>query len=72
MGMVVIQPYVLVSNLKETKTRFLYSTGYPNSLKYIKQDLLLTLVLVRLHNFLNYYPSINIAYYFANWFDKIF
>ena len=54
MGMVIIQPYVLVSKLKKTKTKFLRCTGYPNSNKTpIKQDLLLVLFLVRLQNFLN-------------------
>ena len=47
MGMVVIQPYILVSKLKKTKTKFLRYTGYLNSIKHIKQDLLLILVLVR-------------------------
>ena len=48
MGMVVIQPYILVSKLKETKTEFLHCTGYLNSIKHpIKQDLLLILILVR-------------------------
>ena len=28
MGMVVMQPYILVSKLKKTKTKFLRSTGY--------------------------------------------
>ena len=41
MGMVVIQPFILVSKLKKTKTKF-----YLNSIqKTIKQDLLLILVL---------------------------
>ena len=54
MGMVVIQPYILVSKLKNTKTTFLRCTGYLNSIKKpIKQDLLLILVLVRRQNFLN-------------------
>ena len=44
MGMVVIHPYILVSKLKKTKTKFLRCTGYPNP---IKQDLLLILVIVR-------------------------
>ena len=44
MGMVVIQPYILVSKLKKTKTKFLRYTGYLNSIKnHIKQNLLLTL-----------------------------
>ena len=48
MGMVVIQPYILVSKLKKTKTKFLRCTGYLNSIKNpIKQDLLLILVLVQ-------------------------
>ena len=47
MGMVVIQPYILVTKLKKIKTKFLRCTGYPNSIKTtIKQDLLLILVLV--------------------------
>ena len=33
MGMVVIQPYILVSKLKKTKTKFLRCTGYLNSIK---------------------------------------
>ena len=53
MGMVVIQPYILVSKLKKTNTKFLRCTGYLNSIKIIKQDLLLILVLVRPENFLN-------------------
>ena len=53
-GMVVIQPYILVSKLKKIKTKFLRCTGYLNSIKKpIKQDLLLILVLVRQQNFLN-------------------
>ena len=47
MGMVVIQPYILVSKLKKTKTKFLLCIGYLNSIKIpIKQDLLLILVFV--------------------------
>ena len=54
MGMVVIQPYILVSKLKKIKTKFLRCTDYLNSIKKpIKQDLLLILVLVRQQNFLN-------------------
>ena len=53
MDMVVIQPYILVSNLKKTKTEFLRCTGYLNSIKPIKEGLLLILVLVRQQNFLN-------------------
>ena len=54
MGMVVIQPYILVSKLKKIKTQFLRRTGYLNYIKTpIKQDLLLILVLVRQQNFLN-------------------
>ena len=53
MGMVFMQPYIFVSKLKKTKTLFLHCTGF---LYYIinpiKQDLLLTLVLVRQQNFL--------------------
>ena len=53
MGMVVIQPYILVSKLKKIKTKLLRCTGYLNSIKkHIKQDLLLILVLVRQQNFL--------------------
>ena len=33
MGMVVIQPYILVPKLKKTKTKFLRCTGYLNSIK---------------------------------------
>ena len=33
MGMVVIQPYISVSKLKEIKTKFLHCTGYLNSIK---------------------------------------
>ena len=36
MGMVVIQPYILVSKLKKTKTKFLRCTGYINSIKPYK------------------------------------
>ena len=47
MGMVVIQPYILVSKLKKIKTKFLRCTGYLNSISNpINQDLLLILVLV--------------------------
>ena len=47
MGMVVIQPYILVSKLKKTKTKFLCCTGFLNSIKNpIKQDLLQILVVV--------------------------
>ena len=54
MGMVVIQPYILVSKLKKIKTKFLRCTGNLNSIKNnIKQDLLLILVLVRQQNFRN-------------------
>ena len=54
MGMVVIQPYILVSKLKKIKTKFLRCTGYLNSIKkHIKQDSLLILVLGRQQNFLN-------------------
>ena len=54
MGMVVIQPYILVSKLNKIKTKFLRCTGYLNSIKNpIKQDKLLILVLVRQQNFLN-------------------
>ena len=53
MSMVVIQPYILVSELKKTKTKFLRCTGYLNPNKHhIKQELLLILVLVRQQNFL--------------------
>ena len=52
MGIIVIQPYILVSKLKQTKTKFLRCTGYLNVIKKkpIKQDLLLILVLVRPKN----------------------
>ena len=54
MGMVVKQPYILVSKLKKTKAGFLRCTGYLNSIKIlIKQDVLPILVLVRQQNFLN-------------------
>ena len=33
MGMVVIQPYILVPKLKKNKTKFLRCTGYLNSIK---------------------------------------
>ena len=33
MGMVVIQPYILMSKLKKIKTKFLHCTGYLNSIK---------------------------------------
>ena len=47
MGMVVIQPYMLLSKLNKTKTGFLRCTGYLNFIKkHTKQDLLLILVLV--------------------------
>ena len=36
MGMVVIQPYILVSKLKKTKPKFLHCTGYLNSIKPYK------------------------------------
>ena len=36
MGMVVIQPYILVSKLKKIKTKFLPCTGYLNSIKTYK------------------------------------
>ena len=36
MGMVVIQPYISVSKLKKTKTKFLRCTGYLNSIKPYK------------------------------------
>ena len=54
MAMVDIQPYILVSKLKKTKTKFLRCICYLNSIKtHIKQDLLQILVLVRQENFLN-------------------
>ena len=54
MGMVVIQPIIWVSKLKKIKTKFLRCAGFLNSIKTpIKQDLLLIVVLVRQHNFLN-------------------
>ena len=36
MGMVVIQPYILVSKLEKIKTKFLRCTGYLNSIKTYK------------------------------------
>ena len=33
MDMAVIQPYILLSKLKKTKTKFLRRTGYLNSIK---------------------------------------
>ena len=36
MGMVVIQPYILVLKLKKTKTKFLRCTAYLNSIKPYK------------------------------------
>ena len=58
MGMVVIQPFILVAKLKKTKTEFLRCTGYLNSIKNpIKQDLLLILVLVQQQIFLKLLPS---------------
>ena len=36
MGMVVIQPYILVAKLKKIKTKFLRCTGYINSIKPYK------------------------------------
>ena len=39
MDMVVIQPYILLSKLKKTKTKFLRCTGYLNSIKNYRQDL---------------------------------
>ena len=53
MGMVVIQPYILVSKLTKTKTEFLRCTGYINSIKPYEARLIASLVLVRQHNFLN-------------------
>ena len=58
MGMAVIQPCILVSKLKKTKTRCLRYTDCLNSIKTIKQELLLTLFLVRLQNFLNCQPHV--------------
>ena len=58
MGMVVIQPYILVLKLKKIKTKFLHCTGYLNRKNPIKQDLLLILVLVRKQNFLNCQPRV--------------
>ena len=57
MGMVAIQPYILVPKLKETKTKFLRCTSYINSIKHIKQALLLILVLVG-QNLLNCKPHV--------------
>ena len=57
MGMVVIQPYILVSKLKKIKTQFdkVPTLDWLHKLhkKPIKQDLLLILVLVRPQNFQN-------------------
>ena len=36
MGMVVTQPYILVSKLKKIETQFLRCTGYLNSIKNYK------------------------------------
>ena len=36
MGMVFIQPYISVSKLKKTKTKFLCCTGYLNSIKTLR------------------------------------
>ena len=36
MGMVVNQPYILVSKLKKIKTKFLRCTGYLTSIKNFK------------------------------------
>ena len=59
MGMVVIQPYIFVSKLKKTETKFLRCSGYLNSIKTpIKQDLWLILVLVGQQNFLNCKPHV--------------
>ena len=59
MGMVVIQPYILVSKLRKIKTKFLRCTGYLNSIKKtIKQELVLIIVLVRQQNFLNCKPRV--------------
>ena len=53
MGMVVIQPYILVSKLKnQDKVPTLYCLPKLHK-NPIKQDLLLILVLVRQKNFLN-------------------
>ena len=54
MGMVLIQPYILVSKLKKIKTKFLRCTGYLNSIKKsYKARFIAILVLVRQQNFLN-------------------
>ena len=59
MGMVVMQPYILVSKLMKTKTKFLRCTGFLHSIKKpIKQDMVLILVLVRQHNFINCLPHV--------------
>ena len=42
MGMVVKQPYILVSKLKKTKTRFLRCTGYSSSCTTTELSKLLT------------------------------
>ena len=54
MGMVVIQPCILVLKAKENQDKFPTLYWLPKlHKKYIKQDLLLILVLVRQQNFLN-------------------
>ena len=59
MSMVVIQLYISVTRLKNIKKKFRRCTGYLNSIKKtIKQDLILILVLVRQHNFLNCKPCV--------------
>ena len=56
MGMVVIQPYILVSKLKKTKTNFIRCISYLNSINIpIKQDSSQVLVFVRQQNLLNCY-----------------
>ena len=49
MCMLVMMSYILLEKLKNTKTRVLRYNSYLNSIKPIKQDLLLILVLVRKH-----------------------
>ena len=57
MGMVVIQPYILVSKLKKNQDRVPTSYWLPKLHKNAyKERLLLILVLVREKNFLNCYP----------------
>ena len=43
MGMVVIQPHILVLKLKKTKTKFLRCTGYLNSIKSLLVQIIVLL-----------------------------